>query len=170
MRLPRALPLTLAIVLAAPAARADKPEPARALFAGAFMFVAGFTAGGVLLATSKDSNVQNNAGWLTIEGAFASAPFVAHAFAGEWSRAMVFAAPPAAALAGTAGLFAMSPGTVDHGSLEEQRVLWALFGVALFAGAVGVIDSAFADKSARTIAVAPVFGSGQAGVRIGVTL
>lgn len=157
-------------MLTAPAAHADKPDPARAIFAGAFMFVAGFTAGGVIVATSKDSNVQNNVGWLTIEGAFTAAPLVAHAFAEEWTRAIVFSAPPAAALAGTAGLFAMSPGTIEHGSLEEQRVLWTLFAVGLLSGAVGVIDSAFADKRVKSIAIAPVFGSGQAGLRIGVTL
>jgi hypothetical protein len=162
--------LTLALVFNAPTSWANEPEPARALFAGAFVFVTGFTVGGVLLATSNKSDVQNNIGWLTIEGAFASGPLVAHAFTGEWARALAFTAPPAAALAGTAALFAMSPAAIDHGALEEQRVLWALFGIGLFSSAVGVVDSAFADRRARAIAVAPVFGAGQVGVRIGVTL
>jgi hypothetical protein len=165
-----ALPLTLGVVLTAPTASAETPDPARAVFAGAFLFVAGFTAGGLIVATSNGSNVQNNVGWLTIEGAFAAAPLVAHGFAEEWTRAIVFAAPPAAALGGTAGLFAMSPGTIEHGSLEEQRVLWALFGVGLLSSGVGVIDSAFADKRAKSIAIAPLFGPGQVGLRIGVML
>lgn|ERR1700690_853845 len=165
-----ALTLTLALALTASPSFADKPEPARALLAGALVFVAGFTAGGVLLATSKDDNVQNNAGWLAIESAFAVAPFAAHAVSGEWTRALLFSAPAVATLAGTATLFAIDPATVDHGALDEQRVLWALFGIGLFSSAVGVIDSTFAEKRARTIAVAPILGSGQVGVRIGVTL
>lgn len=167
MRTLGALPLILAWVLAAPVARADEPEAARAVFAGAFAFVAGFTAGGVLVATSRGSNVQNNVGWLTIEGAFVGAPLVAHAFAGEWARAAAFAAPPAAAMAGTAGLFAMNAGAIEHGLLEEQRVLWALFGVGLFSGAAGVIDCAFADKRARSVAIGPMVGPGQIGLRLG---
>jgi len=171
VRLLLAFPLTLALVLAVPAARAGEPEAAtRSVFAGAFAFVAGFTAGGVLVATGRGSDVQNNAGWLTIEGAFVAAPLVAHAFAGEWARAAIFAAPPAAAMAGTAGLFAMNAGAIEHGSLEEQRVLWSLFGVGLFSGTVGVIDCAFADKRARSVAIAPMFAPGQIGLRLGGTL
>jgi hypothetical protein len=164
------LALTLALVLTAPASRADEPEPGRALLTGALVFVAGFTAGGLLLATSKNDDVQDNVGWLTIEAAFAAAPIAAHATAGEWARALVFAAPPAAALAGTATLFAIDPAAIEHGALDEQRVLWAIFGIGLFSSAIGVVDSTFAGKRARAIAVAPVFGSGHLGRRIGVTL
>ncbi len=162
----------LALGLTAPPSWADKPEPepARAFLTGALVFVAGFTVGGVLLATSKDDNVQNNAGWLAIQGAFVAAPFAAHAVSGEWTRALVFSASPAATWGGTAALFAVDPEAVEHGPLDQQRVLWALFGVGLFSSAVGVIDATFVDKRARAIAVAPVLGSGQVGVRIGVTL
>jgi hypothetical protein len=157
-------------VLVAPSARADKPEPALAFFAGASIFLAGFALGGTLLATSQSNDSQDNAGWLTIEGAFAAAPLVSHALSGEWARGVVFSGLPAATLAGTATLFASDGAAIVHGALVEQRVLWALFGVGLFSGAAGVVDSTFAGKRAAAIAVAPVLGSRQAGLQLVGTL
>jgi hypothetical protein len=151
-------------------ARADPREPAWGLVSGAAVALAGFVAGGVLLGTSSgspgQSDAQDRAGWLTIAGGFGLAPAVAHAVVGEWGRGAAFAAPPVAAFAGSVGLFAYAPGAVEHGSLEQQRVLWSLFGVGLFSSAIGVFDAAFALDRAVPVRVAPVAGPGSAGLAI----
>src|SRR5258708_36876486 len=74
-----------------PNARAEAPEPAAAFFTGALVFVGGFTAGGLLLATSGGST-QDNAGWLVMEGGFVLAPLAAHAVVGERPRGIAFPA------------------------------------------------------------------------------
>jgi hypothetical protein len=154
--------------LATSPARADKP--ALAFLAGASVFLAGFAAGGVLTTTGNANDAQNNAGWLTMEAGFALAPIASHAVTGEWTRALAFAAPPAASLAGTATLFAMHPATIVHGELAEQRVMWSLFGLGVLSSILGVVDATFADRRARAITVAPVLGSGQVGFGVGGTL
>jgi hypothetical protein len=77
------------------------------------------------------------------------APLAAHAVVGEWGRGALFAAPPAAMWTGSAILAEYAPNVVAHGTLEQQRVLWAFFGVGFFASAVGVVDAAFADRRAK---------------------
>jgi hypothetical protein len=177
----------MTLLLAAPSSRADQPQPALAFLAGASVLLAGFAVGGVLLSTSKGNDTKDDAAWLTIETGFALAPLASHAVVGEWLRGLAFAAPPAAVIAGTAALFGVDPGTIEHGEIPEQRVLWSLFGFALLSSAVGVVDSAFADKHAAvrapdmpsapavarprgSVAVTPLFGSGHLGLRIGVAL
>jgi hypothetical protein len=159
-----------ALMLVAHASRADKPEPALAFFAGASVLLAGFAVGGTLLATSHANETRDNVGWLTIEATFAAAPLVSHALGGEWGRAAVFSAPPVAALGGTAALLAIDSGAIGHGELVEQRVLWSLFGIGLFSAAIGVVDSTFAGKRLGAVALAPVIGAGQVGVKVGGTL
>src|SRR5438105_920778 len=56
----------IALLLAAPSARADAPKAAVAFLTGASIFLAGFAIGGVLVATSASNDVQDNAGWLTM--------------------------------------------------------------------------------------------------------
>jgi hypothetical protein len=162
------LALLSGLLLAASPARADKP--ALAFLAGASVLLAGFAVGGVLTATGNANDAQNNAGWLTMEAGFTLAPFASHAVTEEWTRALLFTAPPAATLAGTATIFAMNPSTIEHGELAEQRVMWSLFGVGLFSCVLGVVDSTFADKRRRAVAIRPVFGSGQVGLRVGGAL
>ena len=166
MRSVCALALTFAALLDASSARAQRPDPALAFFAGASVFLAGFAVGGALLATSQSSDRQNNAGWLTIESGFGAAPLIAHGLAGEWVRGAVFAAVPAASAAGTATLFAMDPGAISQGALPEQRVMWSFFGIGLLSSAAGVIDCAFAGTRTSAVAIAPVFGTGQVGVNV----
>jgi hypothetical protein len=168
VRLLCTLALMTASALATSPARADKPG--LAFLAGASVFLAGFAAGSVLTATGNTNDAQNNAGWLTIEAGFALAPIASHAVAEEWTRGLVFTAPPAAALAGTATLFALHPATIEHGELAEQRVMWSLFGLGVFSSILGVVDSTFADRRARAVTVAPLLGSGQVGLRVGGTL
>jgi hypothetical protein len=158
------------LALAASSARADNPAPGMTFLAGASVLLAGFAVGGQILATSGGSTMKDNAGWLTIEGGFALAPFVSHALAGEWTRALAFAAPPAVMTGGTVALFQANPQTIEHGEIGEQRVMWSLFGAGLIAGAVGVVDSTFAETRARSVALAPLIGSGRVGLTFGGTL
>jgi hypothetical protein len=161
-----------AILIAASPAGAAEPDGGIAFVAGAAAYVATFTVGGLLLATSNDGATQSNAGWLTIESGFVMAPLASHAFAGEWGRGLVFAAPPLAAMAGTATLFDLQPQTIIHGSLPQQRVLWSLFVVGLLSGSAGIVDGVLAPsrRRPRPIAIAPSLGRGQMGVSIEGTL
>jgi hypothetical protein len=149
-------------------------RPARAgiglgtgLVTGAAVLLLGFTVGSTMVATAAGANGQTNTGWLLIESGFTVAPFAAHAALGQWSRGLAFAAPPTAALGGTAALFDDSPGTVLHGSLPEQRVMWGLFGLGLVSSIVGVIDVAFAAPKVGPVALAPAFGPGAEGLALG---
>jgi hypothetical protein len=165
-----AMALPAALVLVGSPARAERPDPALAFLTGASVFLAGFAVGGVLLATSHDDEVRDNVGWLTMEGAFVLAPLASHALTGEGSRGFLFAAPPAAALASNAILFAFDPSTVEHGPLWQRYVLWTFLGAGVLSGAFGVIDSAFAEGRARALVVQPVVDSSQLGLRVGGTL
>ncbi len=151
-------------------ARAADPDPGLALFAGAGIQVAGFLLGGALLATSHSDPHQNNAGWLTIESGFTLAPLAAHAVEGEWGRGLVFAAVPGSALLTTGGLFVADPGAIERGGLPEQRWMWGIFGVGLFASAAGVVDAMFANHRSRRIYLQPAVGAGHVGFGIGGTL
>jgi hypothetical protein len=154
------------MTLVATSARADEPDTTLAVLAGSTVLVGGFTAGGVLLATSGVHYGRDNAGWLTIESGFTLAPLVAHAVTGELPRGFAFASLPAAATAGTAAIFAIDSHAVRHGVLTEQRILWPLFGIALLAGTAGVVDAAFADGRAKTVNVTPTVGSNHWGIDV----
>jgi hypothetical protein len=154
------------IFLAPRAARAQTPDPAAAFFTGALVFVGGFTAGGLLLATSNANSTQDNAGWLAMDAGFIVAPLASHALVGEGLRGLIFAAPPAAMTAGTAVLMDVDSGVIAHGSLPEQRVLWSLFGAGLFSGAVGVVDATFARDRSISLIVAPGVGAGRLGLEL----
>jgi hypothetical protein len=159
----------------APAAHAESRAPAVAFVTGASLFFAGFMVGGVLVATSHTDDSQNTAGWLTMEAGFALAPLASHALTGEWTRALVFSAVPSASLAGSAALLAIRPETIQNGDLEDQRVIWSLFGAGLISSLVGIVDSAFADKRAAAsgkhpIAFAPIIGPAQIGLGLGAAL
>jgi hypothetical protein len=170
VRFPCLIGLSAALSLAPFPARAKPPDAASAFVAGASVFLVGFAAGGVLIGTADSSAVQQNAGWLTIAAGFALAPATGHALAGEWTRGLLFAAPPTAAWVGTLAAFESNPGTIDHGSIEEQRVIWSLFGIGLLSTVAGLIDTALAGERRETVAVGPMFGSGQLGLRLGATL
>jgi hypothetical protein len=161
------LNLLVALVLVVSSSRAEKPEPAVGFLAGSSVFFAGFAVGGVLLGTSNGNDVQDNAGWLTIEAGFSLAPLVSHALVGEWTRALVFTAPPVAVFGGSAALLAIHPSTIERGELSDQRVMWSLFGVGLLSSVVGLVDAGLAKGRARDVAIAPLVGPGQVGLRVG---
>jgi hypothetical protein len=165
------LGLTATLLLAAVPARAQTSPAAAAFLSGAATLAAGFVAGGFLIgAGDSNSASQENAGWLTIEAGFAVAPLVAHGVAGSWGRGAAFSAAPLVAFGGTAAVFQTKPSTIEHGSIEDQRVIWSLFGVGLLSGVAGVIDAVLASDRPRSIALAPLLGPGRMGLVVGATL
>ena len=161
----------LAMLLSALPSRAEEPNAGLGVFTGAATTVVAMGAGAVIVATSAEHDaVQNQAGWFTMESGFVLAPIVAHGVVHEWTRGLWFAAIPAASVGGTAAIFAVDPEAVRHGVLSEQRVLWGIFGAALFVGSAGVVDVAFAGDRARTVSVAPMVGGGRYGVSVGGVL
>jgi len=136
-------------------ARAESPDPALAFLAGAAPILAGFVVGGAMIGTSHDRAAEDTAGWLTIEGGFVLAPLLSHAVGGEWSRAAVFAATPAASFAGSVALFEYAPNVASGGTLEQQRVLWSLFGLGFLSAAVGVVDAVLTIDRFHSLRFAP---------------
>jgi hypothetical protein len=159
------------VVLSSPCARAtEPPDHDAAVLAGAATFVLAFAAGGIVVATANGSNYQSNVGWIAIESGYALAPLAAHAVLGEWARGLVFAATPAAMLGGSVALFDYDNGTIQHGSLTEQRIMWGLFSTGLFAGIVGVVDAGLARTVGGSVAVAPLMTAGGTGLSVGGAL
>ncbi len=148
----------------------DGEKSGWALAGAGALDVAGFVAGSLLLARAHGNHLADNAGWLTIESGLTLAPLAAHGVSGEWGRGALFAAAPLATLAVTTGLFQAVPGTVEGGTLPQQRWMWAMFGGGLFTSAVGVVDALWAPGRARKITLRPAVGSGQVGLQIGGTL
>ncbi len=148
-----------ALVLATSSARAAEPDAGVAVLTGAAAFVLTFAAGGILVATANGSNQQSNIGWVGIESGFVLAPLASHAVLGEWGRGLAFAATPTAMIGGTVALFDYDNGTILHGSLTEQRIMWGLFTAGLFAGIAGVVDAGLA-RAASGVGVAPLVGTG----------
>jgi hypothetical protein len=158
------------VLLACPCARAtEPPDHGAAVLAGAATFVLAFGAGAIVVATANGSNYRSNVGWVAIESGYALAPLVSHAVLGEWTRGLVFAATPAAMLGGSVALFDYDNGTIQHGSLTEQRIMWGLFTAGLFSGIVGVVDAGLA-RAGERVAVAPLMAAGGAGLSIGGAL
>src|SRR5579859_4827424 len=127
----RALPFLacpLAVLLSATAARADDPpDPTAAFLAGAGTSFAAILGGSTIMAIGNRNVTSDNVGWLTMLGGFIATPVVAHGVEGEWLRGFAYAIVPAAMTAGTGALFAVVPGTVDSGTLWEQRLMWSLY-------------------------------------------
>jgi hypothetical protein len=169
MNVPATAALALPLLFAANA-RAERPDPALAFLAGAAPALAGFVVGGALVGTSGDRSEQGNAGWLAIEGGFVLAPLLSHAVAGEWGRAAMFTAVPAASFAGTVALFEYAPNVATGGTLEQQRIQWILFGMGLFSAAVGVVDAVLTIDRAHSLhftpGLSPVHGGAAASFAI----
>jgi hypothetical protein len=157
-----------AVLLLAPAAKADGPDPAVALALGAATVLAGFVVGGTFTATNQGNAGKAEAGWFAIESGFSAAPLVSHAVVGEWARGAVLSAVPTAATLATIPVFLVNPDAVEHGTLPQQRVMWGLFCGGLAASMAGLIDTVFAPG--RALHVAPVVGAGNAGVAVGGAL
>ena len=164
-----ALPAAASILAPGPA-RADEPDTTLALVAGAATNLVGMMVGSTVIATGNGGNGVVNAGWLTICGSFTLSPIVAHGVVGEWGRGLLFAGVPAAMTGGTVALFQIEPGTVNHGTLGQQRIMWGFVGAAFLASAAGIVDATLAAKRARPLTIAPVVGTGRVGVEIGGAL
>jgi hypothetical protein len=170
VRVALSLAAVLALLARGAPARAEGPDPAPALVAGAAVLLVGFTMGATLVATAEGRNAPENTGWLVMESGMTLAPLTAHALTGAWARGLAFTALPAATEGGTLALFESDPGTIIHGSLPEQRVMWALFGVGLASSLVGVADVAWSRPRVGPIAVAPALGRDRVGLQLEGTL
>jgi hypothetical protein len=173
MRKPVALVLVTSAVLLGPAvARAEPPpgqaDPVLAGIVGAATAFAGFAVGGTLMGVTGDNSAANMAGWLTMEGGFALAPFTAHAMVGEWWRGVAFSALPTAATLGTVPVFLYNEGAVLHGSLPQQRWMYGFIVGDILASGVGVVDAVLAPR--RGLYVSPTVVAGGAGLTVGGVL
>jgi hypothetical protein len=157
------------ITFSASGARAADSDHGAAVLAGTASFVLAFAAGSIVVATANGSDRQSNVGWITIESGFVLAPLASHAVTGEWGRGLVFAATPAAMLGGSVALFDYDNGTIQHGSLTEQRIMWGLFTAGLFSGIVGVVDAGLA-RTSSGVTMAPLMAAGATGLAVGGTL
>jgi hypothetical protein len=160
----------LVLVVNAAPARAEGPDPAPALVAGAAVLLVGFTIGATLVATAEGRDAPENAGWMVMESGMTLAPLTAHLLSGAWARGLAFTALPAATQGGTLALLESDPGTIIHGSLPEQRVLWGLFGASLVSSLVGVADVAWVRPHIGPVAVAPALGRDRVGLQLGGNL
>jgi hypothetical protein len=156
-----------AALLASAPARAGEPAPALAVVVGGATLLAGFVVGGTIIAASGD-DASKAAGWFALESGFTLAPLGAHAVVGEWGRGALFAAVPTATTLATVPVFLEQPAAVEHGSLEEQRVMWGLFVGGLGVAVAGVVDAAMAPG--RAVHVAPMLGAGTTGLVVGGAL
>jgi hypothetical protein len=169
---PLLIVLIVSAVLVVPApARADEPDTALALFTGAAVDTVGFLVGGTLLGTAPpggNGDGQRSFGWLAIQAGFTLAPLASHGVVDEWGRGALFAAVPAATLAGTAALFRWQTDGIAYGTWEQQWLLWGTFTAGLAVSTIGVVDVVFASKRQRErgLAVRPTIGYGQAGLSI----
>ena len=153
---------------AEPEAKAPSVDPALAVWIGAATHIAGFAIGGAILGSGGDDAVAR-VGVYVVHSGFTLAPLVAHGAVGEWGRGAFFSIPPAASLAGTAGLFAYEPKAFDLGSLNEQRVAWLLLGLGMASSVVGIVDAAFVQtRHPKIVArVVPTVTAHTAGLSLG---
>jgi hypothetical protein len=166
--------LASSITLAAAPARAEPPDrdpdPGMGVVAGVATLVLGFAVGGTMIATASGSNGPSNAGWLIMNSGLVLAPLAAHGAVGQWGRGLVFSALPAATEGGAVALFEYDSGTILHGSLPEQRLLWGLFGAGLIGSIVGIIDVAITAPRIGPVTVSPSVARDGAGLQVGGTL
>jgi hypothetical protein len=160
-----------ALLLVSLPARASEPDTGLALLTAAALDTAGFVVGGALIGTSPSGgtgDAQRSFGWLAIQAGFTLSPLAAHGVVGEWDRGALFAAAPAAALAGTAGFYRWKTDGVIYGTWEEQWMLWGLFTTGLVVSTVGAVDVLFAGNRRHppALAVRPTLGLGEAGLRL----
>jgi hypothetical protein len=116
--------------------------------AGALTAFIPLVVGGALWANSARGDLQN-AGSYVMAAGFAAAPWVSHGLAGRWRRAALFGSISVATSA--AALIAMEakdPFYPDY--KNRQRVPFGvLLTSAMFAAAVGVLDSFIVGPAAR---------------------
>jgi hypothetical protein len=145
---PPVAPLPPPAVLVAPppallAALPPPPPPARhvlAPVAGALTAAVPFAVGCALWANNGHVQRQE-AGTIVMTTGFALAPVVSHGLAGRWRRAAVFGVISGATSAATLGYMAYKdPFEPGYRNIERVPFGFLLTG-ALFASAIGVVDS-----------------------------
>jgi hypothetical protein len=162
--------VALALVAQASNAGADDPDPGTRLVAGAAVLLTGFAIGGTMIAAADGRNAPSSAGWIVMQSGMSLAPLSAHLLSGEWVRGLAFSAPPVVAEGGTVALFAADPGTILHGSLPEQRILWGCFVVGLASSLAGIVDAVWVRPRLGPVAFAPAIGGDRVGLQAGGAL
>jgi hypothetical protein len=156
-------------IAAAPAAAEEEPPVAGSMAAGIALAMVPLAVGSTLIANSPNESVQN-AGLFTLMGGLALAPILSHAIAGEWKRAVVFAALPVAGTVAMAVLVSQVPNVIADLGVAETRVPFAASLIAaVFGSAGGLADSflAGARARARRVSLVPTVGPHQVGLAIG---
>jgi hypothetical protein len=172
----RPLPFLLAssLLLVPRLVGATEPDTGLALFSATAVDVAGFIVGGTLMATSApggSGDGQRSFGWLAIETGFTLSPLAGHGVLGEWDRGAAFAALPAGSVAATAAYYRSKTNGVEYWKLGQNWMLWGFFTTGLVVSTAGAIDVIFAANRWREgVALVPMLGPGQAGLRIEGTL
>jgi hypothetical protein len=154
-------------------ARADEEERVPpGVFAAALGFATAAVPFGVgsFMATSAADRDVRNAGILVAQGGFVLAPITAHAAAGEWGRGAIFAMPPLAAEGTMVGVMLSYPDVLRKSPVGIQYLYAGSLSLSVLSGAVGVIDTTFAEGRARRVRVTPLFDRSAAGAMIGGTL
>jgi hypothetical protein len=128
------------------------PAPARDVtgpLAGALTAFVPFTIGCALWAQDRNVAAQN-AGTIVMASGFALAPWVAHGINRRWKRAAIYGALSVATSAATIG-YMQYKDPFEPGYRNVDRVPFGmLLTSALFASAIGVIDSFVSGPAPRT--------------------
>jgi hypothetical protein len=127
-------------VLVEPLAPATPPNGAGPLVAGVLTAFVPFVVGCALWSNSDRGDLEN-AGTYVMAAGFAAAPWVSHGLQRRWKRAAVFGSVSAATSAAT--LIAMEAKDPFYAPYaNRQRVAFGmLLTSAMFASAIGVLDS-----------------------------
>jgi hypothetical protein len=172
-----ALVLVAAAAVGAPAAEpaAGEPDPpvGWSLAAGVATALVPLAVGGGMLSAEGATTAMKEAGATVAVAGLALAPFVSHAVAREWRRAIYFSVLPVGAAAGTIALAFAKSELLTNSDRSWQVGFAVMFGAALFSSAGGLVDSAWAGERARArraVSLAPLVGGGRLGLALGGTL
>jgi hypothetical protein len=130
-------PVEPLVTLPAPAPE-TKADPAP--IAGALTAFVPFVVGSAMWAADENRQLQNIGTYVMATG-FAAAPWVAQGLHGRWKRAAAYGSISAAMSAATLIAMEVKDPFVDEVKNRERVPFGVLLTAAMFAGAIGVIDS-----------------------------
>jgi hypothetical protein len=132
---PPAAPVEPLVLAPAPPSRGDI-----APIAGALTVAVPFAVGSLLWAMDFDPPLQNLGTYIMATG-FAAAPWVAQGLHGRWQRALAYGSVSAATSAATLIAMEVKDPFISEYKNRERVAFGVLLTSAMFAGAIGVIDS-----------------------------
>lgn len=119
---------------------APAPRPDFAPVAGALTAIVPFFVGGALFAADHDRTLQNVGTYVMCAG-FAAAPWIANGLHGRWKRAAAYGSVSAALSAATLIAMEIKDPFINEYKNRERVPFGVLLSSAMFAAAIGVIDS-----------------------------